>query len=212
MGTLEIIAYAAALIAACLVCISCFMKTIIPLRMVALGSNFGFIVFGVLTQSWPVLILHAVLLPINLYRLAEMMQLTRKVNAAAATGGDPTDVWLRPYMKRRKLAAGAVLFRKGDPATEIFYLATGRIEFVEIGEELPPGKIFGEIAFFTPERKRTMTARCVEASTVLTIREETLKQLYFQNPEFGFYLVNLVAGRLANNVERLELQLAQRAA
>jgi CRP-like cAMP-binding protein len=115
-------------------------------------------------------------------------------------------------MKSHKRAAGTVLFRKGDPATELFYLAEGRIEFVEIGETMPPGKIFGEIAFFTPARRRTMTARCTEDSTVLTIAEDTLKQLYYQNPEFGFYLVTLVAGRLAHNVERLELQLAQRSA
>ncbi len=114
-------------------------------------------------------------------------------------------------MTTRKLAAGTTLFRKGDPATEIFYLAEGRIEFVEIGEDLPPGKIFGEIAFFTEQRLRTMTARCRENSTVLVIDEATLKQLYYQNPEFGFYLVRLVAQRLAKNVERLELQLARHA-
>jgi CRP/FNR family cyclic AMP-dependent transcriptional regulator len=210
METLQVIAYAAALLAGLLICVSCFMKTIVPLRMVAIGSNVGFILFGLITKSWPVLLLHAVLLPINIYRLAEMLRLTRRVEAAAATGGDPTDVWLRPYMKARKLPAGTVLFNKGDPATEIFYLAEGRIEFVEIGEELPPGKIFGEIAFFTPARRRTMTARCKVNCTVLTIAEDTLKQLYYQNPEFGFHLVTLVAGRLANNVERLELQLAQR--
>lgn len=210
METLQVLGYVAALVAGILVCVACFMKTIIPLRMVALGSNVGFILFGLITKSWPVLLLHAVLLPINLYRLGEMMRLTRRVEAAAATGGAATDVWLRPYMKARKRPAGTVLFRKGDPATEIFYLAEGRVEFVEIGEELLPGKIFGEIAFFTPARRRTLTARCTENSTVLTIGEDTLKQLYYQNPEFGFYLVTLVAGRLANNVERLELQLAQR--
>jgi hypothetical protein len=210
METLQLLGYAAALVAGVLVCVACFMKTIIPLRVVALGSNVGFILFGLVTKSWPVLLLHAVLLPINLYRLAEMLRLTRRVEAAAATGGDPTDVWLRPYMKTRKRPAGTVLFRKGDPATEIFYLAVGRIVFVEIGETHPPGKIFGDIAFYPPARRRTMTARCVENSTVLTIGEDTLKQLYYQNPEFGFYLVTLVAGRLANNVERLELQLAQR--
>lgn len=210
MEALEIIAYGAAVVAGLLICVSCFMRTIVPLRMVAIGSNVGFILFGLITKSWPVLALHAVLLPINVYRLGEMLRLTRRVEAAAATGGDPTDVWLRPYMKARKLRANSVLFRKGDPAAEIFYLAEGRIEFVEIGEELPPGKIFGEIAFFTPARRRTMTARCKMNCTVLSIGEDTLKQLYYQNPEFGFHLVSLVAGRLANNVERLELQLAQR--
>ncbi len=46
MQTLEVVAYGAAFVAGCLVCVSFFMKTIIPLRVVAIGSNVGFIAFG----------------------------------------------------------------------------------------------------------------------------------------------------------------------
>ncbi len=208
MTTVEGIAYAAAIIGGVLVCVSFFMKTIIPLRVVNAASNVGFIIYGILLQSWPVLCLNAALLPINCFRTVSMVRLTRRVKAAAATG-DPSGVWLRPYMRTKKFAAGEILFRKGDPATELYYLAEGRIEFVEIEDELPPGRIFGEIAFFTHERKRTQTAKCLEPSTVLTIDESTLKQLYYQNPEFGFHLVSLVARRLAGNIDRLEAKLAQ---
>jgi len=135
-----------------------------------------------------------------------MVRLTRRVKSASLTG-DPSDVWLRPYMKTKRFAKGEVLFHKGDPATLIYYLAEGRIEFVEIGEIMEPGHIFGEIAFFTPARQRLLTARCAENCTVLSVGEETLLQLYYQNPEFGFYLVKLVAERLASNVERLEARL-----
>lgn len=208
MTPLEIVAYSAAGIGGILVCISFFMKTIIPLRVVGAASNVGFIVFGVIQHQWPVLLLNAALLPINCFRTVSMMRLTRRVEAAAATG-DPSGVWLRPYMQTEKFGKGDILFRKGDPAAELYYLAEGRIKFVEIDVELPPGRIFGEIAFFTQERLRTQTALCVEDSTVLSIDESTLKQLYYQNPEFGFHLVSLVARRLANNIGRLETQLAQ---
>jgi CRP/FNR family transcriptional regulator, cyclic AMP receptor protein len=208
MTTLEIIAYVSAIIGGILVCVSFFMKTIIPLRVVSAASNVGFIIFGVLTLSWPVLLLNAALLPINCVRTVSMMRLTRRVKAAAATG-DPSGIWLRPYMRTKKFKAGDILFRKGDPATEVYYLAEGLIEFVEIDIKLPPGRIFGEIAFFTQERTRTQTARCIENSTVLSIDEPTLKELYYQNPEFGFHLVSLVARRLAGNVSRLEAQLKQ---
>jgi len=209
LDTFHLVAYAAAGVAGLLVCVSFFMKTIIPLRMVAIASNLGFIIFGILTRSWPVLLLHCALLPINLYRAVEMVRLTRRVKVAA-THGDPSDVWLRPYMKTKRFAKGDIVFRKGDPATLIYYLAEGRIEFVEIGEELKPGHIFGEIAFFTPARQRLLTARCLEDCRVLSVGEETLQQLYYQNPEFGFYLVKLVAERLASNVERLEARLASK--
>ncbi len=211
LDTFHILAYAAGVIAGLLVCVSFFMKTIIPLRIVALASNVGFIIFGVMTQSWPVLLLHCALLPINLTRAIQMVRLTRQVRLAS-TGTQPSEVWLRPYMKTKRFAKGDVLFRKGDPATLIYFIAEGRIEFTEIGVVLEPGHIFGEIAFFTPARKRLLTARCLEKCTVLSVGEETLMQLYFQNPEFGFYLVKLVAGRLASNVDRLEAKLAEKAA
>jgi hypothetical protein len=211
MSTTELIAYAAAIVASCLIFLGFFMKTIIPLRLLSMGANAGFLTYGLLTHSWVVVILHAGLLPINLFRVGQMIRLTRRVEEAAAAG-DPGALWLRPYMRKRRYKAGDDIFRKGDRAEEVYFLAEGRIEFVEIGEAMSAGRIFGEIAIFTPERRRTQTARCTEASTVLSIDESTLKQLYYQNPEFGFHLVGLIAGRLVRDVQRLEAQLAGRVA
>ena len=207
LTALQIVAYAAAVVGGILTCISFFMKTIIPLRVVSAAANLAFVVYAVIMQSWAVFGLNAALFPLNCWRTLAMMKLTRRVRAASATG-DPSGVWLRPYMRTRKFKAGAILFRKGDRAAEVYYLVDGGIDFPEIGVSLPPGRIFGEIAFFTHERKRTQTARCTVDSTVMTIDEATLKELYYQNPEFGFHLVSLVARRLAGNVDRLEAQLA----
>jgi hypothetical protein len=43
---------------------------------------------------------------------------------------------------------------------------------------------------------------------VLSIDETTFKQLYYQNPAFGFEVVSLVAGRLMADVHRLQERLA----
>jgi len=201
-----------ATVAAVLQGVSTLVKTMIPLRVLALGSNVGFVVYGALTLSFPVLLLHLLLVPVNLFRLVEMIRLTRRVNAAADVK-DTSGLWLRPYMKRRKLKAGTVLFRKGDLARELYMLTRGRIELVEIGTELPAGRVFGEIAFFAPDRRRTQTARCIEDSEVLAINESTVNQLYYQNPAFGFQMIGLVADRLGADIRRLEATLeAQRAA
>jgi CRP/FNR family transcriptional regulator, cyclic AMP receptor protein len=69
--------------------------------------------------------------------------------------------------------------------------------------------VFGEIAFFAPSKRRTLTARCTEDSLVLSVNQSTVRQLYFQNPAFGFELVGLVAGRLSADVARLQEQLAR---
>ena len=202
------IAYAAAAIGAGLIVISAFVKTMIPLRWLAVGSNAGFALYGVLSPSLLTLLLEGILLPINIYRAVEMQRLTRRVTAAAAAA-DMSGLWLRPYMKPRHLKAGQMLFSKGDMADHLYFLAAGRIEFVEIGEQMDAGRIFGEIAFFAPDKRRTLTARCAHDCTVLTIDESTVRQLYFQNPAFGFQLVGLIAGRLSADVQRLEKQLAK---
>jgi CRP/FNR family cyclic AMP-dependent transcriptional regulator len=200
-------ALASAGVASGLIIAGSFFKTMIPLRWLAVGSNVGFMVYGALFPSLPMMVLHALLLPINLFRAAEMIRLTRRVNAAAAER-DTSGLWLRPYMKRRRLAAGTVLFRKGDPADHLYMLADGRIELVEIGVELEPGRVFGEIAFFAPDRRRTLTARCVQRCQLLSIDESTFRQLYYQNPEFGFQVIGLVAGRLIADISRLEARVA----
>jgi hypothetical protein len=203
----EITASVSGLIAGALIVISSFLRTMIPLRWLAVASNVGFVLYGALHPSLPMLLLHATLLPINIFRAREMVRLTKRVRAAAKAS-DLSGIWLRPYMKSKQWKKGAVLFRKGDLADQLYFLAEGRIEFVEIGTFMEPGRIFGEIAFFAPDRRRTLTARCAERCKVLTIDQHTLEQLYFQNPAFGFRLVGLVAGRLLADVHRLEQRLA----
>ena len=201
----QIVAIVAVLIATALMVVSSFVKTMIPLRWLAVGGNFGFLIYGALHPSIPMLLLNGLLLPINIMRAVEMIRLTRRVRAASERS---TGVWLKPYMMRTKRKDGDILFRKGDQAEHLYFLAEGRIEIVEIGVFIEPGTMFGEIAFFAPDKKRTNTARCVGPCTVLTIDESTVRQLYYQNPDFGFQLMALVAGRLTADVKRLQGQAA----
>jgi hypothetical protein len=204
---LGIFAVCSAAIAAALVIAGGFVKTMIPLRCLAVGGNLGFLIYGALHPSIVMMLLHGALLPVNIWRAAGMVRLTRRVREAAAAG-DLSGVWLKPYMRKQRMKAGEVLFDKGDVADHLYFLAEGRIEFVEIGQTMEPGVLFGEIAFFAPDKRRTLTARCSVDSTVLRIDEATFQQLYFQNPAFGFQVVSLVAGRLIADRNRLEQQLA----
>ena len=199
----QIVAIVSVLVATGLMVVSSFVRTMIPLRWLAVGGNVGFAIYGILYPSTPMILFHGALLPINIYRAIEMTKLTRRVRAAAS---EDTGVWLKPYMVRSKRKAGEVLFRKGDPADHLYFVAEGRVEIVEIGVFIEPGHLFGEIAFFAPDKRRTNTARCAGPCTVLTIDESTVHQLYYQNPEFGFQLMALVAGRLTADIKRLQNQ------
>ena len=204
---LGILAVGSAAVAAALVIVSSFVKTMIPLRWLAAGGNLGFLVYGLLHPSVVMVLLHGVLLPFNVWRALDMVRLTRRVRAAAAND-DLSGVWLKPYMRKRSCKAQSVVFRKGDPADRLYFLADGRIEFLEIGDTMEAGRLFGEIAFFAPDRQRTLTARCATDCTVLSIDADSFRQLFFQNPSFGFQIVSLVAGRLIADRRRLEQQLA----
>lgn len=205
----EIVALVAAVIAGALTLTSSFVRTMVPLRFLAVGSNVGFLLYGVLHPSLVMALLQGSLLPINLYRSLEMVRLTRRVRAASRRD-DTSGVWLKPYMKSKRCKAGSLLFAKGQRAQHLYLLAEGRVEFVEIGESIGPGQMFGEIAFFAPDNRRTLTARCSENCVVLSVDQSTVRQLYFQNPSFGFELVGLVAARLSADVARLQVQLAKK--
>ena len=178
------------------------MKRMIPLRLIGIGANLVFITCGVLGAVYGQLILHSILLPINLYRLREMLLLVRKVKVASHS--DLNMEWLKPYMKRRSAKKGEVLFRKGDDSADMFYTLTGRFRLNEIGLDIAPGQVVGEIGLIEPDNKRTLTFECIEDGDLLTISYEHVKELYFQNPEFGFYFLQLVSKRLFKDIERLQ--------
>jgi CRP/FNR family transcriptional regulator, cyclic AMP receptor protein len=203
------LAIGSAALAGLLVIVSAFVRTMIPLRWLAVGSNAGFIVFGLAHPSPLMVALHSVLLPINLWRVGQMVRLTRRVSAVA---DDPRQLglWLRPYMRNRTHRAGTKLFGRGDRAHRFYFIVSGEVELVDVGRTLRSGEMFGEIAFFAPDRKRSSSAVCVTDCTLMSIDGTTFRQLVYQNPDFGLAVVELIAGRLSQDVRRL--QAASRAA
>ena len=66
----------------------------------------------------------------------------------------------------------------------------------------------GELGFLAPDNRRTQTLACAADGDVLAISYDDLRQLFFQNPAFGFYFLRLTTGRLFDNLGRLEDQVA----
>ena len=60
------------------------MKDMVNLRIVAICSNFAFIVYALLLSLPPVLILHAVLLPLNGWRLAQALHGSNRLTGLTA--------------------------------------------------------------------------------------------------------------------------------
>jgi len=189
-------------VAAVLYIASHYMKTMVPLRLCEIASNALFVVYGAFYPSWPTLALYGILVPLNSLRLYEMLQLIKKVRTASH--GDLSMDWLKPFMHKHSYKQGAVLFRKGDHAEEMFYIVSGRCRISELGLELSAGHMVGELGFLTPEHQRTQTVECVDDVEMLAISYDKVRELYFQNPSFGFYLLRLASERLLQNVDRME--------
>jgi hypothetical protein len=185
-----------------------YMKTMVPLRICEIASNALFVVYGAMYPSWPTLALYGILVPLNSLRLYEMLQLVRKVRTASQ--GDLSMDWLKPFMHKHSYKRGSVLFHKGDHADEMFYIVSGACRVTELGLDLRPGQLVGELGFLTPEHRRTQTVECTEDVEMLTITYDKVGELYFQNPTFGFYFLRLTSERLLENLRRLERELEAR--
>jgi CRP/FNR family cyclic AMP-dependent transcriptional regulator len=201
------IADAMGYIAALLVFMTFWMKTMVPLRLVGLASNVFFIAYGGLLIAYPVLILHVLLLPLNVLRLREMLLLTKRVEKAAA--GDHDMTWIKPYTSVRHMQAGDILFRKGDTADRLFIVVSGRCRLRDSNIEITPSTVVGELALLAPDKTRTQSLHCEESGDLLEITYGQIKQLYYQNPKFGFYFLQLTSKRLFDNVARLEGEIAR---
>jgi len=174
------------------------VKRMLPLRIIAIASNVFFIAYGIVHSALPELVLHSVLLPLNARRLWEIQHLTKEI--ARATQESPVSQWLLPHMTRRKFTAGEVLFRKGDPADEVVYIASGEVKVQEHGQILGSGELIGEIGIFSPEKTRTQTIVCETDGELYHMTGEMIYQLYYQNPKLGFYFMRLIVERLLRDV------------
>jgi CRP/FNR family transcriptional regulator, cyclic AMP receptor protein len=198
MTWVEVVGY----LASALVFATFCMKTMIPLRVAAIFSNIAFIVYASYFPLYPILILHSVLLPMNVWRTVEVLRLIRRVNAAAK--GDLSVDWLRPFMKEVRHKAGDVLFGRGDHGDCFYMVLNGQVRVQELDHVAGPGDVVGEIALFAPDHRRTQTVRCLTDASLLSISEKDLAQLCFQRPAVSFYLLRLITYRLAANAAQVQ--------
>lgn len=176
-------------------------KTIIPLRVAAIVANLLAMIYSLTHGTYPTFMLNAVLLPLNAWRLHAMLSLIRDIDTA--TKSDMNVDWLLPYTRPRNFKAGDVIMERGDFATAAFYVVSGEVEIVEIGETFGRGTLLGEIGLFTPDGRRTMTVRCKTDVQTAMIDYDQFKQLYFQNPQFGFRLLHLIVARMQSSSREL---------
>lgn len=193
-------------LAALLTLAAFLMKTMVPVRILAIGANIAFIIYGALAGLMPPLLLHCALVPVNAIRLIQMLRLTRAVREAAR--GDLNLAWLTPFMLARPTAPGERIFSRGEPADALFLVVQGRFLLPELGTIVGPGEVLGELGLVAEDNLRTQSLESLGEGHLLTISYAQVRRLYFQNPLFAFYLLKLIGRRFMADIRRLEGQLA----
>ena len=192
--------YVCGFIGAGLTLASYTMKSMMPLRLVALAASCFFVAYGWLEAALPTLVLYSAMILINVKKAWEIRTLVRAIEHAKSDA--PIAEWLLPHMTHRQAKAGQTLWTKGDVATEMIYLESGTLRLVEHDEQLDPGSLVGEIGLFAPDNRRTLTVVCATDCTLYSLTTESMAQLYYQNPKLGYHIMRLIVARLMRDAEK----------
>jgi CRP-like cAMP-binding protein len=84
----------------------------------------------------------------------------------------------------------------------VLFVLNGRFRAVEADVALGKGEVFGELGLISRDHRRTQTVVCEQDGALLQITYDEVRQLYFQNPKFGFYFLALAAERLTRDANR----------
>ncbi|MBB5399100.1 two-component system nitrate/nitrite response regulator NarL [Paraburkholderia youngii] len=134
--------------------------------------------------------------------VAARMERIRDAQVDKALNGQIAVGRLLAGMKSQRFRSGQVLFRKGDTSAELFYVEKGTIRLSELGIDMGAGTVLGEIGLFSPEYRRTSTAICKTDCEMRTVSAADAISLYYQEPEFALYLIQLIASRLQADKSR----------
>ena len=112
-------------------------------------------------------------------------------------------------IKETSMDSGQRIFTEGDEALTLYILKEGAVELMTIVEkdfEMPvailrnPGDCFGTPALLKPHI-HSLTARCVEKSSLLTIKQSDVQGQIAKDPLLGYIIMTNLA---AHFLERLK--------
>ena len=118
---------------------------------------------------------------------------------------------LVPHALTRKAKRGALLFRKGDPGTNLYVVCDGAVRVSAPSDHgkdavfnlIVPGEIFGEIAFLDGG-PRTADAVMIEPGELMVIERRDFLPLLQRYPELALRLLEILCGRLRRTSQQLE--------
>lgn len=109
------------------------------------------------------------------------------------------------------VANGAVLFREGDEAKDIYYLVSGSLKLFRLSEDgresvikfVRPGELFAEISA-DGGRKYPVNAEVLKKSELLKIPAVNMKKICSEYPDFTMRLFGVMVSRMKYLVDAFD--------
>jgi CRP-like cAMP-binding protein len=117
---------------------------------------------------------------------------------------------LRDRTTLERLRRGDVIFDKGDAATSLYIVFSGRVAIAAKSSDgresvisvLGPGALFGEMSLFDGGR-RSAQARALTTANLISIAFDDVKQVLSHRPDVLWAVVRILARRLRETDEAL---------
>lgn len=130
------------------------------------------------------------------------MQVNRPSASAAEAGVDENGFqWPISFMRREDFRQGEYLFRIGDPAEKLFFIARGLIRLPELNRVMTAGQVIGEMGIFSPRKQRTASALAQEDVLAYTMGGDEVRALMTRDPGLAINLVEMSIERLTAHVK-----------
>jgi CRP/FNR family transcriptional regulator, cyclic AMP receptor protein len=192
---IEFVGYLASALVLCTFC----TKTMVPLRVFAIASNVAFVGYAAVLDLHPILVLHTVLLPLNAWRLCQILGLAALVRRHARESR--IFAALAPVASRVRIREGEVVIRKGDRSDALYLVVEGTLRVLEVGVTIRPGTVIGEIGVLSSTGARTATVTALSDCVLGRIPARDFRRLYHADPGLGLRLVRLIIDRLSTEIE-----------
>ncbi|MDF1584952.1 Crp/Fnr family transcriptional regulator [Marinimicrococcus flavescens] len=118
---------------------------------------------------------------------------------------------LAAYAATVQVAAGQVIFQKGDSGDSIAVVVSGRVKISALSPDgreavftfIEPGRCFGEVALLDG-KARSADATAVEASELFILKRADLLGFLERHPEIALRIIGVLCARLRRSTEMVE--------
>ena len=109
--------------------------------------------------------------------------------------------WPISFMSRENFKKGEYLFKIGDTAEKLFYIAKGLIRLPELNRTVTTGQVIGEMGLFAPDKQRTASALAEEEVEAFTMGRDELRRFMSRDPGMAIDLIQLSVKRFIENLK-----------